>query len=84
MKKLALSLCLLAFAAAASAEFYRVRVTRKEQNVYRDSNSGVWIITKMCLELALEEEAILKYDPYAYDNKLIFGNGQSCDVETVR
>lgn len=65
------------------AEFYKVEVTRVESNLYKTSN-GIYIETKYCYEYATREEAILSYDRYAtYDNKLIFANGQSCDVVRV-
>ena len=74
-----LCLGLLTIPAIAAAEFYKVEVTRLDTNLYRTSD-GVYIETNMCLELALREEAILSYEQYSYNNKLVFKNGTSCDV----
>ena len=80
-KKL-LCLGLLTIPAIAASEFYKVEVTRLDTNLYRTSD-GVYIETNMCLELALREEAILSYEQYSYNNKLVFKNGTSCDVKRV-
>ena len=36
-----------------------------------------------CYEYAINQEAILKYDQYSYDNELIFDRHQKCDVERI-
>ncbi len=87
MRALALSLALLlsALAAPASAEYYKVTVTRVAQDLYRTAE-GVYIKTRWCYEYASYEEAILKWDgPYSYENEVIFVNSgrQKCDVEKV-
>lgn len=67
----------------AHAEFYRlVNVRRVDSNLYSFRSGTVEGIvqTKYCYEFALFEDAILKYDRYSYDNKIIFSNGTSCDV----
>lgn len=86
MKKLVPSVVgLMLIASLVYAEFYRVTVTRKASNVYKDADTGLYIITKYCYEYAYNEEAILKYDKYGskYDNKLIFDNSE-CQVEEIR
>lgn len=84
MKKLLLIVMVLTINPnSVFAEFYNVDVSRVEQNLYKDFNSGVYIVTKYCYEYAYMEKAILSYEPYSYDNKLIFKNNSSCDVEKL-
>lgn len=64
------------------AEYYKVNVKRVEQNLYR-TDSGLYIQTKYCYEYAYGEDAVLKYEDYSYDNKLVFDSGTTCDVEKV-
>jgi hypothetical protein len=85
MKKLSLILILifLSVTTLANAEFYKIYVKRIDQNLYKDMNSGTVIVTQWCYEYAYGENAILKYDRYSYDNKLIFNSGTTCDVSKV-
>lgn len=66
----------------ALAEYYKVYVKRIEQDLYK-TDTGVYIKTKYCYEYSYGDEAILKYEDYSYDNKLIFESDNTCDVETV-
>ncbi|MGY4674656.1 hypothetical protein ACWIVU_02025 [Ursidibacter arcticus] len=75
-------LVLLTIPAIALAEFYKVEITRLESNLYKTSD-GFYIETKYCYEYATRDEAILSYEQYSYDNKLIFKNGQSCEIKRV-
>ncbi len=72
-----------AVAATASAEYYKVNPKRIDSNLYRDIYTGLIIETRYCFEYAYGEDAVLKYDRHSYDNKLIFENGQVCDVVRV-
>ena len=67
-------------------ELYKVTVTRVEKDLYRvdDSNPKVYIETKYCNEYTTREDAVLRYDKYSYDNKLIFDSGTSCEVKALR
>ena len=82
MKKGLILLGLLSIAGAAQAEFYKVELTRVESNLYK-TREGIYIETKYCYEYANREEAILSYDKYSYDNKIIFKNNQTCEVKRV-
>lgn len=82
MKKTITALLMTIIATSAFAEFYKVDVRRVDKDVYRTSD-GFVIITKYCYEYARGDEAILKYDRYSYDNKLIFEDGTSCEVAKV-
>lgn len=65
------------------AGVYKMTIKRVGTNVY-ESDAGVIVKTKYCYEYAYSEEAVLKYEKYSYDNKLIFlDSGESCDVEEV-
>ena len=67
----------------AYAEMYKVTVTRISDNLYK-TQEGLFIQTQFCLELALSEEAILKYEQHSFDNKLIFVSSRTtCDVKKV-
>ncbi|PZT47733.1 hypothetical protein B6S12_07680 [Helicobacter valdiviensis] len=63
------------------AEIYKVYVTREENNLYK-TQEGIYIKTKFCYVYAYNQEAILKYDSYSYDNKLIFDYDE-CQVEKL-
>ena len=85
MRMRILAVGLLLLAAPAFADWYRVTVTRKGSNVYRDSVSGVYIITRACYEYATEDDAVLRYDKYdKWDNRLVFAKGAECAVVEVR
>ena len=71
------------FATVLYAEYYKVNVTRINQDLYRDTYSGVYIETMACVEPAYWEDAILKYDELGLDNKLIFQDGAKCDVVRI-
>ncbi|MBF0550910.1 MAG: hypothetical protein HQK60_10280 [Deltaproteobacteria bacterium] len=83
-----LILALMAFvclmtAAPAQAERFKVKLERVGFNLYRDTLSGLYIKTRFCFEVSVGEPAILQYDrPYG-NNKLIFVNRATCDVEKV-
>lgn len=82
MGKKYLALAALLVPAIAVAEFYKVEITRLDSNLYKTSD-GFYIETKYCYEYATREEAVLSYEQYSYDNKLIFSNGTSCEVKRV-
>lgn len=73
---------LLAVAGAACAEMYKLTVTRIDKDLYKTSE-GVYIQTKYCYEYAYGDDAVLIYEKYSYDNKLVFGNGTVCEVVKV-
>lgn len=64
------------------ADFYKIEIRREQSNLYK-ARDGFYIKTKYCYEYAYGEEAILSYDKYSYDNKLIFQNGKSCEIERL-
>ena len=86
MKNIILILITLVIPTFAFAEAYQVTVIkRSESNLYIATSGSAKIIikTKYCYEYAYYEEAVLLYDKYSYDNKLILKSGSSCDVDKV-
>jgi hypothetical protein len=73
---------LLIAAGSVSAEMYKVTVKRIDKDLYKTSE-GVYIQTKYCYEYAYSDDAVLIYEKYSYDNKLVFDNGTVCEVEKV-
>jgi hypothetical protein len=66
--------------ALAHADDYDVTVTKVDQDLYK-TDTGVYIKTQYCYEFATSDDAILIYDQYSYDNKLIFtSDNASCAV----
>lgn len=72
-----------AIPALASAEYYKVNVKRVEQDLYKTTSGDLYIQTRYCYEYTYGDDAVLKYEDYSYDNKLIFDSGTSCDVVNV-
>ena len=73
---------LLTAASPVRAEMYTVEVRRIDQDLYK-TDEGVYIQTRYCYVHAYGEKAVLKYEPYGYDNKLIFEDDDTCDVVKV-
>lgn len=67
----------------AYAEYYKVNVKRIDKDLYKTTTDGLYIQTRYCYEYTYGDDAVLKYDQYSYDNKLIFDSGTSCDVVKV-
>ena len=86
MRRLLIVLGLVAVAALAHADVYRVQVTRKDRDLYRVVGTRFWIETRWCFEFAVAEDAVLRYDPNEGEwgsNKLFFDSGGECDVVRV-
>jgi hypothetical protein len=81
MKKTLVVLTLLLAAVTARAELYSVYVKRLDDNLYKTSE-GVYIETRWCHHYGYGETAVLKYEPYSYDNKLIFDD-DACEVVRI-
>ena len=74
---------MIAIPTLAYAEYYKVNVKRVDANLYKTTTGGLYIETRYCYEYTYGDDAILKYEQYSYDNKLIFSSGTSCDVAKV-
>ncbi len=75
---------LVTLATPAFGDLYRVTVSRIDKDLYKDHDSGLIIETKYCYEYAIRDEAVLRYERYGYNNKLIFSSGTTCDVKAIR
>lgn len=84
MKSL-LAVLVLTTAAMASSYYQLSWVKNVDQNLYSANSGGqkVLIQTRLCLHIAVYQNAVLKYEPYAMDNKLIFDDDSVCDVDKV-
>ena len=80
--RVCITVALLAVAGSVAAEIYKVTVRRIDMDLYRTSE-GVYIQTKYCYEYAYGDDAVLIYERYSYDNKLVFDSGTVCEVERV-
>jgi hypothetical protein len=74
---------MIAIPTLAYAEYYKVNVKRVDANLYKSTSDGLYIETRYCYEYTYGDDAVLKYEQYSYDNKLIFSSGTSCDVVKV-
>lgn len=72
----------MAMSGVASADVYQIYLKRIDQDLYKTSE-GIYIETQYCYHYSYGEDAILKYEQYSYDNKIIFDNDESCDVKKV-
>jgi hypothetical protein len=65
---------------AGQAQWYKVNITRIDQDLYRDSNSRRLIETRYCYEYVYYEDARLRWENAYGNNKLIFRSNRTCDV----
>jgi hypothetical protein len=70
----------------SAGEVYRVTVTRVDKDLYKIENTRpvVYIETQHCYQYATRDDAILRYERYGTNNKLIFSDDTSCDVKALR
>jgi hypothetical protein len=72
---------------AQAQEYYKVQVTRASDNLYEVVGQGIYLKTRLCLELALMEDAIVKIEsPNGYNvGEIIFvgSGGEKCDIEKL-
>jgi hypothetical protein len=67
----------------ANAATYTVSVTRVSQDAYRDTMSGLVILTRYCYEYVYSQDAVLDYARGSGGN-LYFDGSSSCEVAGVR
>lgn len=73
-KFILLGLVLLFVTTPAQAEdYYRLRVSREENNMYSVDGTKLVIQTQLCMELVLAQPAVLVWErPGSWNNKLVF------------
>ena len=78
MKKIMLAIMLMA--SLCYSDVYRVNVTRRDNNLYQIDGTRIYLLTMMCMELALSDEAILDTDGM----RLYFvDSNSSCEIERI-
>jgi hypothetical protein len=73
---------LMAAPQMVNAAQYRVSVTRVAQDAYRDTTSGLVVLTRYCYEYVYYQDAVLDYTA-GMGGTLYFGRSSSCDVAGV-
>jgi hypothetical protein len=72
---------------AFASDYYKVQVTRKDQDLYEVVGEGIYIKTRFCFEFVFFEDAIVKIDSPAGFNigEIIFVESGSakCDIEKI-
>lgn len=61
------------------ATFYTVTLTRVDQDLYKDENSGLHLKTRYCYEYVYWEKAVYSDD----SQKITFKSGRQCEVAGV-
>ncbi len=70
---------------SASAERYRVYLTFVDYDVYLLGSGGQVLLTWGCTTITYGDAAVLIYEPYARDNRVVFPfSGEVCPVAAVR
>lgn len=69
---------------AYPSDYYKVRVTRKNQDLYEVVGQSAYVMTRYCYEYVYYSDAILKIDAtagYTIGEIIFVGNGSNkCDV----
>lgn len=71
---------------AMAADYYKLTMVKRiDNNLYSAYSGGAKVVvkTRYCYHYSYGEDAILKFEPYASDNKIIFDDNETCDVDTV-
>ncbi len=69
-----------------AGDYYRLQsVKRVDQDLYsaQAGMTTIYIQTEYCYHYAYGEDATLKYDQFAYDNKIIWRDDSTCAVKKV-
>jgi hypothetical protein len=70
-----------------AAEYYKVQVTRKSEDLYAVVGQGIYVKTRYCYEYVYYAEAIIKIEsPSGYNVGEIYfvgSGGGRCDVERL-
>ena len=67
-----------------AADLYKLsNVKRLESNLYK-ADGGLVISTKMCMHMAMMEDAVLRWDgPNSFENKIVWDDGETCAVSSI-
>ncbi|MFI4937925.1 MAG: hypothetical protein ACHQJ6_05385 [Candidatus Berkiellales bacterium] len=81
--KVILLLSILMLPTLSFADYYKVTVSKKGENLYEVQGQGIYIVTRMCIELALWDDAILELDASGRGKIMFPNSNSSCDVEKI-
>jgi hypothetical protein len=76
-------------AQSTASDYYKVKVTRKAQDLYQVDGQSIYIKTRYCYEYSFSQDAIVQIDSTVGYNivKLMFvssyGSNNSCDIEKL-
>jgi hypothetical protein len=73
----------LTYPGGATADTYRVNVTRKAQDFYEETQTRIIIKTRYCYEYVYYEDAILEWDGRTGRLVFIESGGGECDVDRI-
>jgi hypothetical protein len=65
-----------------AAGTYNVSLSHEDDNLY-STMDGIFVLTNMCLNLALGEDAVLRLNGYGGGTVIFSDNNDRCDVEGV-
>jgi hypothetical protein len=60
-----------------------VNIKSIERNHYQTIEESMHIHTRYCDEIAYADSALLVFEPYGLENKLVFRSGVTCEVTQV-
>jgi hypothetical protein len=69
--------------ALSAMERIPVNIKSIEKNHYQTIEDGMHIHTRYCDEIAYADSALLVFEPYGLENKLVFRSGIACEVIQV-
>ena len=85
MKTLTALLVGLLLTVPVMADTYRLRVRRVDSNIYMTTDRKTIIETRLCLALALGEDAVLNWEGRFGNNWIYFPDSRErCDVVALR
>ncbi|ARS50976.1 hypothetical protein CO724_03150 [Ectopseudomonas mendocina] len=70
-------------AGVGAVERIPVNIKSVERNHYQTIEESMHIHTRYCDEIAYADSALLVFEPYGLENKLVFRSGVTCEVTQV-
>lgn len=70
-------------ASVAAVERIPINIKSVERNHYQTIEESMHIHTRYCDEIAYADSALLVFEPYGLENKLVFRSGVTCEVTQV-
>lgn len=70
-------------ASVDAVERIPINIKSVERNHYQTIEESMHIHTRYCDEIAYADSALLVFEPYGLENKLVFRSGVICEVTQV-